>query len=225
VDAQHFTLDVLISQMKELRQMHLGDQVKAALESTSLGIDSATLSELVREFESDIEEHIERLERIGTVLTEAERANPEHIEPERRREIAFKSGCDFEEIDSLCEAFERARALMEELKAKGGVLDIKELFSTLPGLSGIESDEVQSGLLKGILDGSIKPFPPKGASQQSGDKDDDDTGKHLNLLSPKGPNKRRDKGNGEVPLEDQIDTGRTHAPKNRLPKDWNPPGS
>jgi hypothetical protein len=210
VDSENFSLDVLIRQMKELRGSQLGDQVRAALEQASLGMDEASLAELVSEFQSDIEEHVERLERISRELTVDERSNPEAMTGERRREVAFKAGCDFEEIDSLCEAFERVRGLMEELREKGGVLDVRLLFGSLPGMSGIESDEVQHGLLKGILDGTIRPGTSEGRKS------------HLNFLQSGGKqgNEPRDRK-----LEDDIDTSRTHEPVNRLPKDWNPPDS
>jgi hypothetical protein len=209
VDSENFSLDVLIRQMKDLQGSQLGDQVRAALEHARLGMDESSLAELVNEFQSDLQEHIGRLERINRELTMEERSSPENMSAERRREVAFKSGCDFEEIDSLCEAFAQVRSVLEELRQKGGSFDVSLLLGNLPGMAGIESDEVQHGLLKGILDGTIQPGATEGNRKS-----------HLNFMQA-GGKRRAEKRSGD--LEDQIDTSRTHEPVNRLPKDWNPP--
>ncbi|MCC7510677.1 MAG: hypothetical protein IT464_15040 [Planctomycetes bacterium] len=199
MDAEKFTLETLISSMKDLRRMQLSDQVKQALDSAKLGVDQASLNDLIKEIESDIEEHIERLERMHAVMTEDERAHPELLDEIRRREVAFKSGSDLEEVDSLCEAFSRAREILAGLKQKGdGVIDVKLLFSNLPGLSGLPMDgEGASQLLRGILDGTYRPPQPEAADVMVRAESAED-------------------------LEAQFDFSRTSAPKNRLPKDWKP---
>lgn len=196
VDADKFTLETLIRSMKDLRGMSLGEQVREAINGAKLGIDPDSIADLVRELETDIEEHIGRLERMYAVMSEDERAHPELLDELRRREIAFKSGNDLEEVDSLCEAFTRAREMLAGLKRNGsGVIDIKLLFSNLPGLSGMQLDgEGGSVLLKGILDGSFKPRP---AESEANDV----------VVRPQD-------------LEAQIDLTRVSAPKNRLPRNW-----
>ena len=203
MNAEEFNLDVLISSMKELRQMQLDNQVRQALENAKLKLDPGTLEDFIHELESDIEEHIERLERISGVLIEEERAHPERMEDMRRREVAFQSGCDLEEVDSLCEAFSRAREILAGLKKGGsGVIDVKLLFSNLPGLTGLPGTEdgepgKTSSLLRGLLDGTIhsRPMPAP----------------DLNELTAR---------NDE--FEALFDLEGTSAPKNRLPKDWKP---
>jgi hypothetical protein len=115
----------------------------------------------------------------------------------RRREVAFKSGCDLEEVESLCDAFSRAREILAGLKQKGsGAIDVKLLFSNLPGLSGMQLDgEGPSQLLRGILEGTFVPSP---------ESDSDGV-----VVRPED-------------LERQFDLSRTAAPKNRLPRDWKP---
>lgn len=199
MNAEEFNLDMLISSMKELRQMQLDDQVRQALEGAKLKLDPGTLDDFIHELESDIEEHIERLERIGEVLTAAERANPERMETERRREVAFQSGCDLEEVDSLCEAFDRAREILAGLKQGGGAIDVKLLFGNLPGLSGINATELgkASNVLRGLLDSTIhsKSLPSKDLNAVAASNDE---------------------------FEALFDLEQTGTPKNRLPKDWKP---
>jgi hypothetical protein len=183
--------------MKDLRTMQLGDQVKQALEGAKLGVDPSSLADLIKEIETDIEEHIERLERMQTVMTTDEQAHPEQMDELRRREVAFKSGCDLEEVESLCDAFSRAREILAGLKQKGsGAIDVKLLFSNLPGLSGMQLDgEGPSQLLRGILEGTFIPSPQS---------ESDDV-----VVRPEY-------------LEQHFDLSRTAAPKNRLPRDWKP---
>ena len=199
MNADDFNLDMLISSMKELRQMQLDDQVRSALSSAKLQLDPATLENIIHELESDIEEHIERLERISGVLKEEERKNPEQMTELRRQEVAFQSGCDFEEVDSLCEAFSRAREILAGLKGQGGgVVDVKLLFSNMPGLTGLDFDSEgrPTNLLRGILDGTIQtPKQPEDLDTLSTRNDDFEA--LFDLSEPKGP-------------------------KNRLPKDWKP---
>ncbi|MCB9894128.1 MAG: hypothetical protein H6839_06760 [Planctomycetes bacterium] len=202
MNAEEFNLDMLISSMKELRQMQLDDQVRQALENAKLKLDPGTLEDFIHELETDIEEHIERLERISNVLHEQERNHPELMEDDRRREVAFQSGCDLEEVDSLCEAFSRAREILAGLKkGGGGVIDVKLLFSNLPGLTGLPGTEDEPGkassLLRGLLDGTIH-------TRKTPDPD-------LNELTAR---------NDE--FEALFDLEATSAPRNRLPKDWKP---
>jgi len=197
VNADEFNLEMLISSMKELRKMQLNDQVREALENARLKLDPGTLNEFIDELEHDIQEHIERLERISQVMKPAERAHPELMEGERKREVAFQSGCDMEEVESLCEAFSRAREILAGLKGRGdSVIDVKLLFSNLPGLAGIEITEggKASDLLRGLLDGSIQARK---------------TRPDLDALAAR---------NDE--FEALFELGRTNAPKNRLPKDF-----
>ncbi|MBZ0136643.1 MAG: hypothetical protein K8I27_09750 [Planctomycetes bacterium] len=194
-----FNLDMLINSMKELRQMQLNDQVRSALASAKLQLDAATLDNIIHELETDIEEHIERLERIAGVLNEEERKHPEQMPGLRRQEVAFQSGCDFEEVDTLCEAFSRAREILAGLKGQqSGVIDVKLLFSNLPGLTGLEFNEdgQPAGFLRGILDGAIQV--PK-------------TEPNLDAIAAR---------NDE--FEALFDLEAPGAPKNRLPKDWKP---
>lgn len=200
MDAEDFNLDMLINSMKELRQMQMNDQVKQALQDAKLKLDPGMLDEFIHELENDIEEHIERLERISEILVEDERNHPETMTELRRQEVAFKSGCDLEEVDSLCEAFNRAREILAGLKNRGGgLIDVKLLFSNLPGLTGLDLGEgsKSSSLLRGLLDGSIHT---PGQTQADLDK----------------LTERNDE------FEALFDLGRTEAPRNRLPKDWKP---
>jgi hypothetical protein len=197
LNADGFNLESLISSMKELRHMQLGDQVRQALEGAKLGLDPAALKDLVHELESDIEEHIGRLEKISEVMTTEERRQPELMEATRRQEVAFKSGCDTEEVDSLCEAFSRAREILAGAKGHGGVLDLKLLFSNIPGLSGIDlapgSDgvrKVPAQILEEILGGKFRTPPSTPDTEPS--------------------------------LEELFDLEKTATPRNRLPKDWKP---
>jgi hypothetical protein len=198
VDAEEFNLEMLINSMKELRQMQLNDQVREALEGAKLRLDQNMVNELIHELETDIEEHIQRLEKISNVLTEEERAHPELIDGVRRQEVAFQSGCDLEEVDSLCEAFSRAREILTGLKRRGsGVLDVKLLFSNLPGLSGMDvaGEGDVSNVLRGLLDGSVQSRAESDLSDIAARNDE---------------------------FEELFDLEQTKAPKNRLPKDWNP---
>lgn len=195
MNAEEFNLDMLISSMKELRQMQLNDQVREALEGAKLKLDANTLDAFIHELEHDLAEHIERLERISGVLKPIERQQPERMEEERKREVAYQSGCDIEEVESLCEAFSHAREILAGLKGRGnGIIDVKLLFNNLPGLTGIEITEggKAGNLLRGLLDGSIQP-----RARQD-----------LDALSTR---------NEE--FEALFDLGQTNAPKNRLPKD------
>lgn len=194
MNGEEFNLDMLISSMKELRQMQLNDQVREALEGAKLKLDPDTLNDFIHELEHDLAEHIERLERISGVLKPGERQQPERMEEDRKREVAYQSGCDIEEVESLCEAFSRAREILAGLKSRGGMLDVKLLFNNLPGLTGIEITEggKAGNLLRGLLDGSIQPRA----------KHDLDT-----LVT------RNDE------FEALFDLGVTTGPKNRLPKD------
>jgi hypothetical protein len=200
VNPNDFNMEMLISSMKELRQMQLDDQVRSALEGARLKLDPNTLETLIHELESDIEEHIQRLERIAEVLKEDERKHPENIPELRRQEVAFQSGSDFEEVDSLCEAFSHARKLLAGLKGEGGI-DVKLLFSNLPGMTGLDFTEEgkPANLLRGILDGTIHTGKtgkePKDLDALAGNNDD---------------------------FEALFDLASTRAPKNRLPKDWTP---
>lgn len=199
MNADDFNLDMLISSMKELRQMQLDDQVRNALSSAKLQLDPATLDNIIHELESDIEEHIERLERISGVLNENERKSPEQMPELRRQEVAFQSGSDFEEVDSLCEAFSRAREILAGLKGQGsGMIDVKLLFSNMPGLTGLEFDDEgrPSNLLRGILDGTIQ--------------------------TPKQPEDLDNLATRNDEFEALFDLSAPSAPKNRLPKDWKP---
>lgn len=196
MNADDFNLASLISSMKELRTMSLGEQVRRALEGHRLGFDANTLADLVRELETDIEEHIERLEKISGVMTVQERAQPEKMPTLRRQEVAFQAGCDLEEVDSLCDAFSRARELLAGHGSGGGPIDLKLLFSNLPGLSGLDitkgSDgvpKVPAQILEEVLGGKL-PRLPKPAPDGS--------------------------------LEALFDLEKTSAPRNRLPKDWKP---
>ncbi|MCA8913639.1 MAG: hypothetical protein KDB82_18290 [Planctomycetes bacterium] len=200
MDAEEFNLDMLIDSMKELRQMQLNDQVKQALEDARLKLDPSMLNDFIHELENDIEEHIERLERISGVLKDTERNRPEEMTELRRQEVAFQSGCDLEEVDSLCEAFSRAREILAGLKNRGGgLIDVKLLFSNLPGLTGLEfgEDGKSSNLLRGLLDGTIQTPGAKGEDLDSLAESNDE-------------------------FEALFDLDQTRAPKNRLPKDWKP---
>ncbi|MBX3460803.1 MAG: hypothetical protein KF696_12720 [Planctomycetes bacterium] len=198
VDADKFTLETLIKSMKDLRGMSLGEQVREAINGAKLGIDPESIADLVRELESDIEEHIDRLERMHAVMSDDERAHPELLDELRKREVAFKSGNDLEEVESLCEAFSRAREILAGLKKQGGgVIDVKLLFSNLPGLSGLQLDgEGGNELLRGILDGTYKA---RGTESE------------VNDVIVRAED-----------LAGQIDLTRVAAPKNRLPKNWKP---
>lgn len=201
MNPENFNLPSLINSMKELRQMQLGDQVRQALEGARLGFDANTLSELVRELETDIEEHIERLERISGVMTEPERAQPELMETLRRTEVAFKAGCDLEEVESLCEAFTRARELLAGGMGNGGVLDLKLLFSNIPGLNGLDITRDANGVPK---------VPSQIIEEVLG-------GKFSVRKLEKAPETP-----AEPSLEELFDLEKTSAPTNRLPKDWKP---
>lgn len=197
MNADNFNLTGLITTMKELRHMQLGDQVRQALEGARLGLDPAALAELVRELESDIEEHIDRLERLSGAMTETERAHPERMDTARRSEVAFKSGCDLEEVDSLCETFSRAREILAGGNAPGGAIDLKLLFSNIPGLSGLDVTRGPDGVPK---------VPAQVIEEVLG-------GKISGL---------RGKPAADAPLEELFDLEKPATPRNRLPKDWKP---
>lgn len=199
MDAESFNLDMLIRSMKELRDVELGPQVRSALEGAELGLDSSTLSELVDELEHDLEEHISRLERISDVLNDEERARPELMPDERKQAVAFQSGCDFEEVDSLCEAFSRARDILGKLATggrEGARLDIKLLFSNLAGLSGADF-----------------------GSSEEGESSAEDVIRRL--FRGREPEKAEETQSLEE-FEALFELEDTARPKNRLPKDWNP---
>ncbi len=193
MERNDFTLDALIRSMRELRGAPLGDQVRNALKNAKIGLDAGALSELVHELESDIEEHISRLERISSNLTDAERREPEAMSVDRRREVAFQSGCDFEEIESLCEAFMRARTVVEGLEDGSiGELDIKLLFGNIPGLTmPPEFEDGKFQIMSGAVELPLQELPAKSVQQED--------------LSD---------------FEDLFDFETEVKPKNRLPKDW-----
>ncbi|MBE7491279.1 MAG: hypothetical protein HS108_05920 [Planctomycetes bacterium] len=195
MNADNFHLGTLISSMKDLRRMSLGDQIRQALQGEKIGLDPAALAELVRELETDIEEHIERLERIAGAMTEPERHYPERMEPERRAEVAFKAGCDIEEVDSICDAFSRAREILAG-QATGGVIDLKLLFSNIPGFAGFEVTRGPDGVPK---------VPAQIIEEALGARG----------LAPRKPQTDTD-------LEALFDLEKTAAPRNRLPRDWKP---
>lgn len=205
MNADNFNLETLISSMKDLRHMQLGDQVRQALEGARLGFDANTLAEIVRELESDIEEHVERLEKISGVLSADERAFPERMDNARRQEVAFSSGCDLEEVDSLCEAFSRAREILAGTGGRPGFVDLKLLFSNLPGISGIEIERGPDGVPK---------VPAQIIEELLGGKWPRPARKNPAQESAKPPR--------EPELEELFDLEKPAMPKNRLPKDWKP---
>ncbi len=198
MEADDFKLSMLINSMKELRELQLNDQVREALENAQVKLNPKLVDQMIDELETDIEEHIERLERMAEVMTPDERDHPEQLEGTRRQEVAFQSGCDLEEVDSLCEAFSRAREILAGLKEQGGgVLDVKLLFGNLPGFGGIQIGEGDpSNMIQGLLDGKLEV-----------------------------PSSTRDldklvQSNDE--FEELFDLGETGRPRNRLPRDWKP---
>lgn len=206
VDPENFNLESLIDSMKELRDVSLADQVKQALESASLGLDEGAIDGLVNELESDIEEQIKRLELISGALTSDERFAPEEMEHVRRLEVAYQAGCDIEEVDSLCEAFRRAREVLARITKNGTTaVDIKLLFGNLPGSGGFAMgvDEngvpmVPSQIFEKLMNGGEFPFAES--------EDIDHSSENIGIDD----------------FEDLFDLEHTDAPKNRLPKDWNP---
>ncbi len=204
MDPKNFSLDNLIASMKELRQMQLSDQVRQALEGARLGVDASTLNELIHEIEHDIEEHIERLERISAVMTAEERAHPEHLDELRRREVAFKSGCDLEEVDSLCETFSRAREILAGLRTENGKgIDVRLLFSNLPGLD-LGNQENAVHILRGLLDGSINAR------------------RNTQPLRKTESQPKPENSTDPAAMDNLFDLDAPYVPKNRLPKDWKP---
>lgn len=196
-----FSIDVLIASMKQLRGMELGQHVHDALEGVETGLDEGALRELVEELQHDLEEHIERLERISGVLTAAEKEKPETMSVERRREVAWQSKCDPEEVDSLCEAFERARQILSRMGA-GGAVDFRLLLTNLSGLfgKGGEPGEEPNGavfivpeMFRKLMRGAKRTEAGKAAGRRELDE-----------------------------FEQLFDLEKTSAPKNRLPKDWKP---
>ncbi|MHC4840398.1 MAG: hypothetical protein ACYTDT_05470 [Planctomycetota bacterium] len=210
MNPEQFNLETLIDSMKDLRDVSLADQVKQALEGASLGLDEGAIDGLVNELESDIEDQIERLELISNTLSEVERHAPEQMPRDRRLEVAFKAGCDIEEVDSLCEAFRRARELLARI-ADGGsaAVDIKLLFGNLPGSGGfaLGTDEngvpmVPSQIIEKLMSGDSIPFA------------------ETEDLVVDVPSSKSD--SNLVEFEALFDLEKTDGPKNRLPKDWNP---
>lgn len=198
MNANEFNLNMLINSMKELRELQLNDQVREALEGAEVKLAPEVVDRMIEELETDIEEHIERLERISDVMAPDERAHPEQLETTRRQEVAFQSGCDLEEIESLCEAFSRAREILAGLKEQGGgVLDVKLLFGNLPGFGGIQFGEGDpASLLQGFVDGKLdRPTATDNLDNVVQDNDE---------------------------FEDLFDLDETRKPKNRLPRDWRP---
>ncbi|MEE9312835.1 MAG: hypothetical protein V3V10_10550 [Planctomycetota bacterium] len=206
VDSENFNLETLIESMKELRDVSLADQVKQALESASLGLDEGAIDGLVNELESDIKEQIKRLELISGALTSDERFAPEEMEHARRLEVAYQAGCDIEEVDSLCEAFRRAREVLARITKNGTTaVDIKLLFGNLPGSGGFAMgvDEngvpmVPSQIFEKLMNGGEFPFAES--------EDIDHSSENIGIDD----------------FEDLFDLEHTDGPKNRLPKDWNP---
>ncbi|MDC1142385.1 hypothetical protein OAU50_04790 [Planctomycetota bacterium] len=210
MNPEQFNLESLIDSMKDLRDVSLADQVKQALEGASLGLDEGAIDGLVNELESDIEDQIKRLEQISDILTSDERRAPEKMPHERRMEVAFQALCDIEEVDSLCEAFRRAREVLARI-AEGGTaaVDIRLLFGNLPGAGGFSlgTDEngvpmVPSQIIEKLMSGDSIPFS-----------DNDESVIDTSQVEP------------ATELDDfeaMFDLEKTDGPKNRLPKDWNP---
>jgi len=206
VEADNFSLDALIRSMKDLKGVELGSQVRAALESAAVPFDTSTLSALVDELENDLEEHIARLETICGVLNDEERRRPETMSAERRREVAVASSCDLEEVESLCDAFSRARKILSSIAHDGeGQIDVKLLFGNLASLSGLDigaTDEKGEPLM--ISSNFFRKLLVHKVEERA---DDEVT----ELVVPEGEE-----------FDSLFDLERTSEPRNRLPKDWNP---
>ncbi|MCC6466162.1 MAG: hypothetical protein IT463_12550 [Planctomycetes bacterium] len=191
--ADAFNLDALIRSMRDLGKTQLSDQVRRALEGARIGLDPNTVEELINELQSNLAEHIDRLERIAGVLSDDERQYPERMPAPRRQQVAVAAGCDTEEVEELCEAFNRAREILARHGDGEGRIDVRLLFGKLPGLNfGPGEDglpQVPSQVLEGLLERAAR------ASEVPSQPDE---------------------------LEELFDFKKAAQPKNRLPKDWKP---
>jgi len=118
----------------------------------------------------------------------------------RRQEVAFQSGCDLEEVDSICDAISRGREILTDNADSRGQLDLRLLFSKLPGITGIDIGKGPDGVPKVPSQVLEELFGVRRATQER----------------PTAPIKK------EGALEELFDLEKTAAPKNRLPKDWKP---
>ncbi|MCC6572233.1 MAG: hypothetical protein IT462_00450 [Planctomycetes bacterium] len=209
-----FTLDLLIKSIKDLRNRELADQLRGALAQANLGLDKDAVAELIHELEHDLEEHITRLERMQAAMTPEEREQPEHMDLLRKQAVAYASQTDLEEIETLCEAFARAREMMVNLTENGKVqFDVKLLFNNLGGIVGLDIGRRAEGetpadngqpmpqFLQRLLQNGLKNRAPKRDEVASKPAPFEDT---LN-----GPS-----------FEDMFDTRQVATPKNRLPRDF-----
>lgn len=207
MSADNFSLEVLIRSIKELRNVELARHLRDALRTQDLGMDAGIISDLIEELENDIEEHIARLERICGVLTPSERQQPESMNHERQQEVAWQAKCDLDEVESLCEAFAKAR---EILGSMGGAerqnLDLRVLFSNMGGMFGIDGEAVKdSGEGVAFTPQFLQKLLQKGLASQRADAS------------------RKVSGNDPSDLtafEAQFEMDSPAVPKNRLPKDW-----
>lgn len=195
----NFSLDVLIKSIKDLRNMELARHLREALKTQEFGADSGLISELVEELENDIEEHIARLERIGAVLTPEERQSPEKLSHLRQQEVAWQAKCDLDEVQSLCEAFARAREIMGNLgAAERQNMDLRAMFGNLGSVLGLDAQS-----FKDNGDGMV--FSPQ----------------FLQKLLQKGLAAQREAARKKQDrLDDLFDFDTPATPRNRLPKDW-----
>lgn len=165
MSADSFNLDALIRSMRDLGTNQLGDQVRRALEGARIGLDPNTVDELINELQGNLTEHIERLERIAGVLSDEERQYPERMDAPRRQQVAVAAGCDTEEIDELCEAFNRAREILARAGDGQGRIDVRLLFGKLPGLNfgpGMDGvPQVPSQVLEGLLERASRKQAPE----------------------------------------------------------------
>jgi hypothetical protein len=201
--ADNFNLDVLIKSIKDLRNMELAQHLREALRTQDLnGMDAGLISELVEELENDIEEHISRLERICAVLTPEERQKPESMNHTRQQEVAWQSKCDLDEVQGVCEAFARARELLNSMGTNERQnLDLRVLFSNLGGVMGIDAVK-DSGEGLQFTPEFLQKLLQKGMAAQRAEA------------------KKKTLGNDLTDFEAQFDLDKPAAPKNRLPKDW-----
>lgn len=98
----------------------------------------------------DLDENEKQMNRIRAIIqsmTKAERANPDLINPSRKRRIANGAGVDVSEVNRLVKQFEQMRKMMKQL---GGSMKGRRGMGGFGGMGGLGNLGGLGGLGKGM---------------------------------------------------------------------------
>lgn len=123
-----FDMNDLLDQMKQIRGMGPLNKILEMIPGVAGKVDDAAAAAGEKELAT--------MEAIINSMTKAERANPDMINPNRKRRIAAGSGTDVSQVNRLLKQYKQMRDMMKQVKnmgKKGG----KRRMPFFPGMSGM----------------------------------------------------------------------------------------